>query len=77
MKFEIGDNVMYVGFKNKLKKDKIYIIKRCALTDQPDSINSTEIYYVENDGNSCQGYEFISLINARKLKLEKINEIRL
>lgn len=84
MKFKIGDKVIYIGFNDdgldgpnawKLKRLQEYTISNCAFEMKKD----TGMFYSVTDdkGVSTSWYkekDFISIVEARKLKLEKIEK---
>ncbi len=80
-KFKIGDKVVYIGFSEdnswKLIRNKIYSIDNRAFEIRKD----TGMFYSVTDDKDVhtswyKEKDFISIIEARKLKLDKLNEIR-
>jgi hypothetical protein len=82
MKFKVGDKAIYIGFNDgiyerpnawKLERLKEYTIDNCAFEMNKD----TGMFYAVSDdkGTHTSWYkekDFISIVEARKKKLEQI-----
>jgi len=87
MKFKIGDKVMFTGFNEdycttrsywELERYRIYTIDNCAFDNSIKIIpNPSQMFYSVTDGKGTYSWykeeDFISLVESRKLKLDKIN----
>jgi len=82
MKFKTGDKVIFTGFNGdyswKLERYRIYTIDNCAFDNRTFPIpNPSQMFYSVTDDKGTHWYkeeDFISLVESRKLKLDKINE---